>query len=150
MDINKPGPGWTMEKTGSYLPHLFVGSDFLGARYGATIRDGGYNLDDDDSCGFSPVNHSQSGVDPDLGPLQEDGGPTETLLPALTSPAVGVIPNPTTLNGVQVCPRVDQRGVASVGNCTIGAVEVAPCTRDSIPTSSAPPTPPGPSLACSV
>ena len=92
------------------------------------ITDGGYNLDDDTSCSFSPVNHSQSGVDPDLGPLQDNGGPTDTLLPALTSPAVGVIPNQTTLNGVQVCPRVDQRGVASVGNCTIGAVEVTPCT----------------------
>jgi hypothetical protein len=28
------------------------------------------------------------------------------------------------LGGVQVCPRTDQRGVASFGNCTIGAVEV--------------------------
>ena len=94
---------------------------------GATITDAGYNIDDDGSCGFSPVNHSQSAVEADLGPLQENCGPTETLLPALTSPAVGVIPNPTTLNGVQICPRVDQRGVASVGNCTIGAVEVAAC-----------------------
>ena len=99
-------------------------SGFIPTESPAHITDGGYNIDDDGSCGFSPVNHSQSGVDPDLGPLQENGGPTDTLLPALTSPAVGVIPTITTLNAAQVCPRVDQRGVASVGNCTIGAVEV--------------------------
>jgi hypothetical protein len=50
---------------------------------------------------------------------------TETILPSSTSPAVGVIPPSTTLNGVSVCPRTDQRGVASSGFCTIGAAEVA-------------------------
>ena len=34
-----------------------------------------------------------------------------------------MIPDPTTLNSVSVCPRTDQRGVASIGKCTIGAVE---------------------------
>jgi uncharacterized repeat protein (TIGR02543 family) len=97
------------------------------------ITDGGYNLDDDSSCGFTATNHSISGSTTlDLGPLANNGGPTDTFLPAATSSAVGVIPTGTTLNGVQICPRVDQRGVASVGNCTIGAVEVAENTVDTV------------------
>ena len=92
--------------------------------------DKGYNIADDGSCDLSAVGSisNSNDIDGSLGPLGNNGGQTEILLPAVTSPAVGVIPNPTTLNGVQVCPRVDQRGVASVGNCTIGAVEIAACT----------------------
>jgi large repetitive protein len=52
------------------------------------------------------------------------------MLPAPTSPASGVIPEGTTLNGVSVCPGTDQRGVSrpqpASGKCTIGSVEVAP------------------------
>ena len=64
-----------------------------------------------------------------FGVLANNGGPTDTLLPAPTSPAVGAIPDPTTLafpapfDNVQVCSRNDQRAVASLGMCTIGAVE---------------------------
>jgi hypothetical protein len=87
------------------------------------ITDGGYNLADDTSCGLSSANHSLPATDPDLGPPQNNGGATETLLPALGSPAVAAIPLDTTLAGVQVCPRLDQRSIASDGNCTIGAVE---------------------------
>ncbi len=105
-----------------------TGSDCAGF-VAVPVTDYGYNLADDNSCSFSPVNHSISGsTTVDLGPLANNGGLTETLLPAATSSAVGVIPTGTTLNGVQVCPRVDQRGVASVGNCTIGAVEVDVCS----------------------
>ena len=60
---------------------------------------------------------------PGLGPLTNNGGPTFTQLPAANGPAVGVIPAGTKLDGVKVCPRTDQRGVASIGKCTIGAVE---------------------------
>ena len=85
-------------------------------------------LDDDGSCQFTAVtslSDKPAGLDPTG--LQNDGGPTETILPVLGSPAIGVIPSSpaTTLNGVQVCPRTDQRGVESFGNCTIGAVEGA-------------------------
>jgi hypothetical protein len=92
----------------------------------------GYNLTDDPStantCDFTATG-DVLGVNPLLGSLSNNGGPTQTLLPATTSPAVGAIPSApaTILGGVQVCPRVDQRGVVSVGNCTIGAVEVALC-----------------------
>ena len=94
-----------------------------------TTTDGGYSIDDDGSCGLSAANHSISdSTTLNLGPLANNGGPTETVLPADTSSAVGVIPPDTTLNDVEVCPRVDQRGVASSGDCTVGAVEVTAYT----------------------
>jgi hypothetical protein len=93
--------------------------------YGGSFTSLGYNLTDDSTgaeCGFTQPT-DQAGVNPDLGPLAFNGGPTETQLPVASSPAVGVIPPNTTLGGVQVCPRTDQRGVASSGSCAIGAVE---------------------------
>jgi hypothetical protein len=55
-------------------------------------------------------------ADPLLGPLGDNGGPTETLLPAAGSPAVGL--------GTD-CPATDQRGTARSEPCTAGAVEVS-------------------------
>lgn len=91
---------------------------------GPYATDGGYNLDSDGSCGLSRSTDKNK-VAPQLGPLQDNGGPTQTLLPAATSPAIGVVRSspPTVVNGVQICPRTDQRGVASFGKCTIGSVD---------------------------
>jgi len=91
-----------------------------------TITDGGYNLDDHGSCGFSSVNHSLIGVKPQLGTLQNNGGPTETQAPALGSPELDQIPRGTTGNGVELCPGTDQRGLARPQGteCDIGAVEL--------------------------
>ncbi len=91
------------------------------------VTDAGGNLTDDPSgqqCGLSTKNHDVIGVNPELGPLANNGGPTETLLPAPTSPAAGAIP-------LGYCPPTDQRGVPrpqppSAKECSIGAVEVAP------------------------
>jgi hypothetical protein len=86
-----------------------------------TISDLGYNLSDDSSCGLSAS--TDENANPELGTLGPNGGPTQTALPALGSPATGVIPVGAVAGSTQLCNRVDQRGVASVGNCTIGAVE---------------------------
>jgi hypothetical protein len=91
------------------------------------VRDAGYNLGDDGSCGFSASNHSQSGVDPDLGLLQNNGGPTKTQSPALGSPVLGQIPpGTTTPTGTALCSGTDQRGVPrpAATNCDIGADEM--------------------------
>ena len=54
-------------------------------------------------------------VDPQLGALAANGGPTPTITPASTSPLRGTGTN---------CPATDQRGVSrSATSCTIGAVE---------------------------
>ena len=103
---------------------------------GGTITSVGYNLTDDASCGLSQPTDVTAAVV--LGALGNNGGTTDTILPPASSLAVGAIPTGTTLNGVQVCPRSDQRGVSSFGNCTVGAVEggfliVAPPLPDATP-----------------
>jgi uncharacterized repeat protein (TIGR01451 family) len=105
-----------------------VGSDCDNG-FGPSITDGGYNIADDASCSFSATGSTNSSatLDASLGSLQNNGGPTDTILPTSTSPAADVIPNPTTVNGMSVCPRTDQTGtsgpVSPQADCTIGAVE---------------------------
>jgi hypothetical protein len=53
--------------------------------------------------------------DPVLGALGDNGGPAETMLPASSSPAVGLGTG---------CPATDQRGEPRSEPCTAGAVEV--------------------------
>ncbi len=107
-------------------------------RSGGTITSVGYNLTGDlstaNSCNLV-VSTDKLGANPELGPLANNGGSTETLLPSLGSPALGAIPSSpvTTLNGFQVCPRTDQRGVANIGNCTIGATEPFAVSNASLP-----------------
>jgi hypothetical protein len=89
----------------------------------------GYNLTDDATgggCGFTQGTDKFNAA-PDLGPPAANGGPTLTMLPAINSPAVGVIPSPLSLNGVAVCGpgASDQRGEPRFAWCTIGAVEVS-------------------------
>jgi len=130
--------GYSLTLVGGILNYgtMTMGATILAGNYDAHSEDNclgpattdlGYNLTDDGygSCGLTAPT-DVFGANPDLDPLGYYGGPTPTMLPAANSPAIGVIPPGTTLNGVQVCPRTDQRGVASLpgGNCTIGAVEV--------------------------
>ncbi len=120
---NEEGYGIIQDNCCSVTLSASIVANSTGGPDCAGVSDGGYNLADDTSCGLSSANHDLPATNPDLGPLQNNGGPTETLLPASGSPAIGVIPLGTTLNGIQVCPRTDQRGLASEGNCTMGAVE---------------------------
>lgn len=94
----------------------------------------GYNLTDDKNgavCSFTAATDLVN-KNPHLGPLANNGGPTETMLPARTSPGANVIPRSTTLRGVKVCPGTDQRGVSRPGagetRCTVGAVEAGGVT----------------------
>jgi hypothetical protein len=85
----------------------------------------GYNLDSDGSCQLTAAT-DHPGVDPLLGPLQDNGGPTLThaLLPG--SPAIDAIPWGT--NGCGTTHIGDQRWQArpeALGSsCDIGAYEV--------------------------
>lgn len=58
-----------------------------------------------------------NGVDPLLGPLQNNGGPTETHALLAGSPALGAIGNP------RLCAEPDQRGEPRTIPCDIGAFE---------------------------
>jgi len=50
------------------------------------VISGGNNLDSDGSCSFAAAG-DQNGVDPQLGPLADNGGPTMTHLPAAAAPS---------------------------------------------------------------
>jgi hypothetical protein len=89
----------------------------------------GFNLDSLDQCGFH-FTGDQVNKDPLLGPLQDNGGPTQTLAPAVASPVVD--------QGTNLGPTSDQRGVVrpidlpTIANAPsgdgsdIGAVELQP------------------------
>ena len=97
---------------------------------GDTITDGGYNISDDSSCGFAgtgangkPIGDNVSDANIKLGPLADNGGPTETFALGSGSYAIDAIPK-------ALCPPTDQRGaprpdpdVRLETACDIGAFE---------------------------
>jgi hypothetical protein len=79
----------------------------------------GYNLSSDDGAGYLTGTADRINTDPRLGPLQNNGGPTFTHLPAPNSPAI---------DGNDPALGMDQRGAGFArvvnGRADIGAVEV--------------------------
>jgi predicted outer membrane repeat protein len=88
----------------------------------------GYNFEQGGStCGFGAgPGDVTDGPDPQLGGLAANGGPTETLLPATTSPLVDAIPVAACSAGLATGITTDQRGVTRPqgDGCDIGSVEV--------------------------
>jgi hypothetical protein len=62
---------------------------------GPGMLDGGYNVVSDDTCSMAADGTSLINTDPQLGPLQDNRGPTATMLPASGSPALNLIPTGT-------------------------------------------------------
>lgn len=81
------------------------------------ITSDGHNLDSGTSCGFG--GGSLNNTNPQLGPLQDNGGGTLSRIILVSSPAVDAADD-------AVCAPTDQRGVTRPqGNsCDIGAYEV--------------------------
>ena len=96
------------------------GGDCVGA------SDGGYNLVEDGSCITAATSLSE--VDPLLGALADNGGPTKTHALLEGSPAIDAIPdtNGSTPGCGDAGITTDQRGVARPQGsaCDIGAYEV--------------------------
>ena len=94
-----------------------------------TLVSSGHNLIGDTSgCAFTPITGDLLNVDPLLGPLQDNGGPTFTHALLSGSPAIDHIP-------VGDCSvTTDQRGTARPkgGGCDIGAFESDPTIVDLI------------------
>jgi hypothetical protein len=91
-----------------------------------TLTSLGYNLVDDSTCG-TPGTGDIIGQGAQLGALGNNGGPTQTELPASGSPAVSAVPaSVCTGTGVSTDQRGNARGAGTNGSCTIGSVEVAP------------------------
>lgn len=78
------------------------------------VMDSGGNLSSDGSCAFTAPT-SRNGVDPRLGPLQDNAGETFTHALLSGSPAIDA--------AVAPCPETDQRGFYRIGACDSGAFE---------------------------
>ena len=87
---------------------------------GPLFKSGGYNLATDHSCGLTRPT-DLSGVNPKLGPLASNGGPTSTEALLTGSPAINAGGLPATSG----CPLTDQRGASRPWGpaCDIGAYE---------------------------
>ncbi|HET7454811.1 MAG TPA: choice-of-anchor Q domain-containing protein [Solirubrobacterales bacterium] len=94
-----------------------------------------HNLSGDASCMFTDGG-SKENTDPQLGPLQNNGGETDTLALPARSPAVDAGTN-------DGCPATDQRGVTRPQGsaCDIGAFELAQGSKQNGGGSSSPPPP---------
>ena len=88
----------------------------LGANCSGSINDGGHNLV------FGDATCPGVDADPKLGPLRDNGGPTQTIALGAGSAAIDLIPPGAG------CPSTDQRGVARPQGtgCDAGAYELAP------------------------
>ncbi len=122
---NSAGSGGGLSNLlGTVVAKNTIIADNTGGNCTGAISSQGHNLDSDGSCGFAGPG-DLSGVDPKLGPLGNNGGPTQTqaLLPG--SPAIDAGDNVG-------CPPTDQRGVTRPQDgrgtgtpvCDIGAYEV--------------------------
>ena len=85
---------------------------------GVAVSDGGYNLDDDGTCGFSSPSLSNTAAGLDPAGLENNGGPTQTIALESDSAAVGAV-SPSS-----DCTGSDQTGAAWPTPCDIGAVLV--------------------------
>jgi parallel beta-helix repeat protein len=77
----------------------------------------------------APCSPAILAADAMLGPLQDHGGPTPTVMPAPASPALGA---------GRDCPPADQRGMRRSEPCTSGAVEVPVASNTSARARAAP------------
>jgi CSLREA domain-containing protein len=92
----------------------------------ATLISLDYNLVGDDSgCSLTPQANDQVNVDPLLGELQDNGGPTETRALLLGSPAIDAIPMGSCTDHQGRPVTTDQRGVPRPQGaaCDVGAYE---------------------------
>jgi CSLREA domain-containing protein len=89
-----------------------------------TVASAGHNLlGRSDGCTFTATTGDQVGtagspINPQLGPLADNGGTTHTHALAPTSPAV---------DAGAACEAADQRGLPRTGICDIGAYELVTC-----------------------
>jgi len=124
------GGGGTVSLAADVLA-TFGGVPSGGECSGGGFTDLGYNVADDNTCAFTSSTSISKSTAEDLGPLQNNGGPTQTIEPTARNPAIGLIPTGTKVtigsSSLTLCPTTDQRGFASVpvAHCDAGSVQVA-------------------------
>jgi hypothetical protein len=108
------------------LQNSIVANNAGGNCHGTMTSDG-YNLSSDDSCSFNGTGDLNN-TDPDLGPLQSNGGPTQTMALLPGSPAIDSGNPDGCTDGHGHLLKTDQRGEPrpdreDSGSCDRGAYE---------------------------
>jgi hypothetical protein len=124
MDLDSAGAtGSVLDLNGGGFPAMIAdtivagGSSKSCSRMPATSPSQGGNIDDQNLCKFT-ASTDHPGTDPELGALRDNGGLTDTQLPAVAGPPIDA--------GLDAaCPATDQRGVPRPQgpHCDSGAVE---------------------------
>jgi predicted outer membrane repeat protein len=120
---NNPGPD---------LPSTVLNSLVDGNCQGKELASGGYNIESPgDTCGFGQASDltQRPPEEINLGPLQDNGGPTVThalLREPVVSVAIDVIPAGDCINADGEPLTTDQRGFPRDATCDVGAFEVQP------------------------
>jgi hypothetical protein len=110
---------------GSSILKTLDGSFLDNCQAGDKPISSGYNIVSDSSCEFSAVGDSEM-TDALLADITDNGGPTETFLPAINSPAIDLVPINLCFSSGNDPLEFDQRGkFRPDGNfCDSGAVEL--------------------------
>ncbi len=120
------------------------GPNCLFNNFGSNSEDNRDDLEDGPSrgCGFLPEYGSLLDVSPQLMPLADNGGPTETLAPEPGSPVIEAGGGCEGISGERgssgwatatVPLDVDQRGMPRNGHCDIGAFQTEPPFAATLP-----------------
>ncbi len=116
-----------------------------------TETDIGHNLESTtpSQCGLSVGKQDLIGANPQLASLAANGGPTQTMAPGGTSPALTAGGSCTDISQPGTAPlTVDQRGLPRATPCDIGAVQHQLVAQQSAPSITGTPTF-GKTLTCS-
>jgi hypothetical protein len=109
------------------LQNSIVANSIGGGNCYGTMSSDGYNLSSDNSCNFNNTGDLNN-TDPLLGPLQNNGGPTQTMALQSGSPAIDAGNPSGCTDGSGHLLTTDQRGMPrpdheDSGGCDMGAYE---------------------------
>jgi predicted outer membrane repeat protein len=123
------GGGGALSNAGSsvLIQNSIVANSGNGGNCAGTITTDGYNLSSDATCNFNNTGDLNN-TDPKLGPLQNNGGPTQTEALLLGSPAIDAGNPSGCTDGQGHLLKTDQRGAPrpdkeDTGGCDMGAFE---------------------------
>jgi hypothetical protein len=130
ISTNAAGDGggiYNYQEVEASLQNSIVANSPSGGNCSGTITSNGYNLSSDNTCNFNSTGDLNN-TDPMLGPLQNNGGPTQTQALLSGSPAIDAGNPSGCTDGNGNLLKTDQRGrprpdKEDTGGCDMGAFE---------------------------